>query len=56
MARRICAGCEDPIEAGDSTVGNMHEACSEIGDGPKYCCGAMYDNGECTCRSCGEPL
>lgn len=24
--------------------------------GTSYCCGIMYDRGEDTCRSCGEPL
>ncbi|WP_153302828.1 hypothetical protein [Aeromicrobium choanae] len=24
--------------------------------GTSYCCGMMYDRGEDTCRSCGEPL
>lgn len=22
----------------------------------RYCCGAIYEEGEDTCRSCGEPL
>lgn len=27
------------------------------GDGAaKYCCGAIYEEGEDTCKSCGEPL
>ena len=27
------------------------------GKGPtRYCCGAIYENGESECRSCGEPL
>jgi hypothetical protein len=24
--------------------------------GPKYCCGAIYEDGETVCASCGEPL
>lgn len=24
--------------------------------GPKYCCGIIYEEGEDTCFSCGEPL
>lgn len=24
--------------------------------GPKYCCGAIHEDGETECASCGEPL
>lgn len=59
MAKR-CGGCEEPIEADESTVEHKrrtwHEACFEVSGGPTYCCGMMYENGEAVCRSCGEPL
>lgn len=25
-------------------------------DSTKYCCGMIYEDGEVTCTSCGEPL
>lgn len=59
MAPRTCLGCDEPIKRGEHLDFNgedWHEACFEVQGGPKYCCGAMYDNGEDTCRSCGEPL
>ena len=38
------------------TYGEDHGDLDEFANGPKYCCGLMYENGEDTCRSCGEPL
>ena len=58
MTALICEGCNEPIE--DSHVDfngeDWHEACFEVSDGPSYCCGIMYDDGEDTCLSCGESL
>ena len=30
--------------------------CDEGFSGPRYCCGGIYEQGEDTCASCGEPL
>lgn len=60
MTASICEGCAEPIEDGDSQVDfngeDWHESCFEVSDGPTYCCGAIYEDGEDTCMSCGEPL
>lgn len=56
----ICEGCDEPIEDDGSHIDfngeDWHEACFEVSGGPTYCCGIMYENGEDTCMSCGEPL
>ena len=52
-----CTSCDNKV-----SKANWHEedqlcnACFEVSDGPKYCCGAIYEEGEDTCMSCGEPL
>lgn len=60
MTTLNCGRCEEPIEDDDSHLDfngeDWHEACFEVSDGPSYCCGIMYDTGQDTCRSCGEPL
>ena len=64
MATQVCEGCGEPIEGEDDLGGHVdhegedwHEYCFQFGaNGPKYCCGMIYEDGESTCRSCGEPL
>jgi hypothetical protein len=55
-----CEGCYEPIEDDGSHIDfngeDWQEACFEVSDAPKYCCGGLYDSGEIACRSCGEPL
>lgn len=44
---------------GDSMEITADFGCPECPDdytGPKYCCGGIYEQGEDTCASCGEPL
>ncbi|KJF25092.1 hypothetical protein SZ00_02018 [Rhodococcus sp. AD45] len=54
----VCTSCEESVE----DEANWYEqdeicmACLEVGGGSTYCCGAIYENGEETCGSCGEPL
>lgn len=43
------------------TIGQEHDENGWYEDddedgGTKYCCGAIYEDGEDTCASCGEPL
>lgn len=48
-----CCGCaidEDEMDEGQC------EDCYSDYSGPKYCCGTIYEDGEITCRSCGDPL
>jgi hypothetical protein len=40
----------------DMENGQCEECYNSEYSGPKYCCGAIYEEGEDTCRSCGEPL
>ena len=49
-----CSLCEeDEWEILDD---GMCQSCSENSGAAKYCCGAIYEDDEDTCRSCGEPL
>ena len=42
---------------GDSDEISVDYGCTECADGfPRYCCGGIYEQGEDTCASCGEPL
>lgn len=53
-AARTCDSCGRFIRADDDS--GLCETCLEVSDGPKYCCGLIYEDGEDTCMSCGEPL
>jgi len=55
----ICRVCEEEVDEVDWQ--EEDELCTDCfqnsGDGAtKYCCGAIYEEGEDTCMSCGEPL
>jgi hypothetical protein len=54
----VCMLCDGEVddEADWDEESQICNACFEVSDGPSYCCGIMYDNGEHACRSCGEPL
>jgi len=60
MTTLTCEGCKEPIEDdGSHTESNgedWHVACFEVSGGSSYCCGMIYEDGEDTCGSCGEPL
>ncbi|HTW16168.1 MAG TPA: LIM domain-containing protein [Nocardioides sp.] len=60
MTMLTCEGCGEPIQGDDSHLDfngeDWHEGCFEVSGGPTYCCGMIYENGEDTCFSCGEPL
>lgn len=49
-----CCGCE--VDESDMQEGMCPECYDSEYTGPKYCCGMIYENGEDTCASCGEPL
>jgi len=44
-----------PITSPDCWGGNAADS-AEVSGGTSYCCGMMYEDGEDTCASCGEPL
>jgi hypothetical protein len=54
----LCSSCEQEVE--DETDWHdddqMCNACWEVGDAAQYCCGVIYEDGEDTCMSCGDPL
>lgn len=50
----VCCGCE--IEDEEAMREGMCEECCDTAEWTKYCCGAIYEDGEDTCRSCGEPI
>ncbi|MGW4694052.1 hypothetical protein ACWEO1_16855 [Kitasatospora cineracea] len=52
-----CSDCEELFE--DLQALNTHAEleCTEgDGGGTAYCCGMIYEDGESSCDSCGEPL
>lgn len=51
----VCEGCEEEVPEDEAWDG-LCQACDEVSGGPSYCCGAIYEMGETTCMSCGEPL
>lgn len=50
-----CDSCGCEVDEEDMENGQCEECYSNY-SGPKYCCGAIYEEGEDTCRSCGEAL
>ena len=55
VATLTCESCGCDVDEEDMQEGQCDECYSEY-TGAKYCCGAIYEDGEDTCRSCGEPL
>jgi hypothetical protein len=53
----VCTSCDEKVDAANwHKKEKLCEACFEVSGGPTYCCGAIYEQGEATCKSCGEPL
>jgi hypothetical protein len=54
----VCTACEEEVKdpANWDEEDQLCIPCFEVSGGPKYCCGAIYEDGEDTCMSCGEPL
>lgn len=53
----ICTSCDEVVAEADwDEEDEVCNACFEVGGSAKYCCGAIYEDGEDTCRSCGDPL
>ena len=51
-----CDSCGQEVSEDEIEGGQCEECRDSDYDGPKYCCGAIYEEGEDTCASCGEPL
>lgn len=54
-----CTVCDATVDEADfDDEEQLCSACFEVsGDSaPRYCCGVIYEDGEDTCMSCGEPL
>ena len=51
-----CDSCGCAVDESDMEDGQCEECYSDDYSGPKYCCGAIYEEDEDTCDSCGEPL
>ncbi|WP_181793215.1 hypothetical protein [Streptomyces sp. WELS2] len=60
MTSYVCPSCD--IDFGYPQGLSIHQelGCEwgddETGGDARYCCGMIYEDGESTCRSCGEPL
>jgi hypothetical protein len=54
----VCTVCDEVVEneADWHDESELCNSCFEVSGGSMYCCGIMYDNGEDTCSSCGDPL
>lgn len=52
----VCAFCDRDLGENEVEDGYCEECSSSEYSGTKYCCGGIYEEGEDTCRSCGEPL
>lgn len=50
-----CTSCNEEVDADEVDEDGECESCAQW-DGTTYCCGVMYQEGESTCMSCGEPL
>lgn len=51
-----CDSCGQDVDEYEMEEGQCLDCRSSEYTGAKYCCGAIYEDGEDTCMSCGEPL
>jgi len=51
-----CDCCGDEVDENEMQEGQCEECYNSDDAAAKYCCGAIYEDGEDTCQSCGEPL
>ena len=54
----ICTLCDEVVEDEEhwDEISKLCKPCFQVGGSSDYCCGVIYDDGETSCRSCGEPL
>ena len=51
-----CDSCGAEVDEDEIEGGECEDCYNSEYSGPRYCCGAIYEDGEDTCMSCGEPL
>lgn len=51
-----CDSCGNGVDDNEMESGMCKECYDSDYTGPTYCCGFIYEDGEDTCRSCGESL
>lgn len=59
MASYVCNNCEIDFGYPQGLAVHKELGCewgTKDGGGAKYCCGMIYEDGESTCTSCGDPL
>ena len=56
VATLTCDSCGCDVDEDDMQEGHCEDCYNSEYAGAKYCCGAIYEEGEDTCMSCGEPL
>lgn len=50
-----CQVCAQMVPYDEFYEGSCYD-CIDDSQFPKYCCGMIYEEGESSCASCGEPL
>lgn len=55
-ATLTCSSCGCAVDEHHMEEGQCEDCYASDYLGPKYCCGQIYEEGEETCRGCGDPL
>ncbi|MFP3991033.1 hypothetical protein U9R90_26905 [Streptomyces sp. E11-3] len=60
MTSYVCPSCDVDFGYPQGLAVHQELGCDWSDDrthgDAKYCCGMIYEDGESTCRSCGEPV
>jgi hypothetical protein len=51
-----CVSCGTEVDYDEIEEGECEDCYNSPFTGTRYCCGAIYEEGEDTCMSCGEPI
>lgn len=54
----VCTSCDETIDRASDWDEQSQRCipCFEVSGAAMYCCGVMYEHGEYSCMSCGDPL
>lgn len=52
----ICTACDASTPSDEIEEGECPQCRNSDYGGPTFCCGAIYEEGEYLCASCGEAL